>query len=107
MWQAYLKEREGMDVLETEHGFLSYKITNDECYIKDIYVAEAHRKSGMASAMADKVAEVAKGKGCKWLTGSVSPPAEESHASLLVLIAYGMKLIKSDKDIVYLAKRID
>lgn len=106
MWNAYLKEREGKEIYECSRGFVTYKILGDECYIVDIYVLPEHRKDKVASLMADNVAEIAKGLGCKWLTGSVSPPANGSHTSMLVLIAYGMKLQKAEKDIIFFAKEI-
>jgi GNAT superfamily N-acetyltransferase len=106
LYAPYLKEREALDTLETPHGFALYKIQGDECYIQDIYVVPEKRKSHVATQMADAVAEIARGKGCKWLTGSVSPSANNSHASLLVLLHYGMKLQKADKDIIYFSKRI-
>lgn len=106
MYPEYLREREGIDALETPHGFSLYKIQGDECYLQDIYVVPEKRKSHVATQMADAVTEIAKAKGCKWLVGSVSPAANNAHASLLVLISYGMKLQKADKDIIYFAKGI-
>jgi GNAT superfamily N-acetyltransferase len=106
MYPAYLKEREGFDTVSTDTGFATYKITGDECYLRDIYVTPEHRKDGVASALADAVCEIAKNRGCHWLVGSVSPAANNSHASLLVLIAYGMRLKKAEQDMVYFYKRI-
>jgi ribosomal protein S18 acetylase RimI-like enzyme len=105
-YSQYLKEREGLETLETLHGFALYKIQQDECYIQDIYVLPDKRRSGVASQMADAVAERAKSKGCRWLVGSVSPAANNAHTSLMVLIHYGMKLQKADKDIIFFAKEI-
>jgi GNAT superfamily N-acetyltransferase len=106
MFSTYLKEREGLDTLEFDHGFISFRINKDECYIKHIYVEQEHRKSGYASQMADAVAEIARAKGCHWLTGSVSANAEGAHASLLVLLGYGMKLVKADSNMIYFGRAI-
>ena len=103
----YLKEREGKEVLETEDGFVTFQISGAECYIQDIYVVPEKRQSRVATVLADCVKDIALAKGCTWLSGSVSPSTSNSHKSLLVLLGYGMKLVKSDKDIVYFAKRID
>lgn len=104
---AYLKEREGLEVLsEPGLGFVTYKIQDGECYLQDIYVVPEKRKSGMGSVLANVVADRAKRAGCEWLVGSVSPSAAGSHDSLLILLAYGMTLKKAEKDMVYFAKRI-
>lgn len=105
-YKNYLKEREGLETLETPHGFSLYKIQGDECYLQDIYVVPEKRKSHVATQMADAVLEIARAKGCKWLVGSVSPATNNAHASLLILISYGMKLQKADKDIIYFSKRV-
>jgi predicted GNAT family acetyltransferase len=106
LYSEYLLERENKHVLETSEGFAVYKFIGQECYIVDIYVKPYLRKEGVASKLADRVAEIARGNGCKWLSGSVSPPAKNSHDSLLVLLAYGMKLLRSDKDILFLGKEL-
>lgn len=106
LYSEYALEREDIETLEIPQGFVTYKITGDEAYIKDIYVKSECRKDGYASRLADQISEIAKGRGCHWLIGSVSPAANGSHASMLVLIAYGMRLTRADKDIIYFSKRI-
>lgn len=106
MYTDYIKEREGLEVLETESGFIAYKIGGKECYIKDIYVLPEKRQSRVASDMADLVTSRAKEQGCEFLTGSVCPSANQAHRSLLVLLGYGMKLLKAEKDMIYFVKRI-
>lgn len=105
-YQAYLREREGKEILECPEGFATYRVLGEECYLIDIYVKPEFRLSGIAKSIANDVCSIAKESGCKWLTGSVSPPAKGSHESLLVLLAYGMKLLRSEKDLVYFVKEI-
>lgn len=88
----YLKEREGYDSLITDEGFAVYKIMGQECYIKDIYVHPDYRKKGVASELADAIAEIAKQKGCKTLIGSVSTDCGNPTDSTKVLLAYGMTI---------------
>ncbi len=90
--QRYLKEREDFDCLLTDEGFASYKITGEECYIRDIWVEPDFRKTGAASAMADIITAIAKKSGCKFLSGSVLVTANHSTESTMVLLAYGFKI---------------
>jgi ribosomal protein S18 acetylase RimI-like enzyme len=98
MYAEYLKEREGKDILQHEHGFAIYGfncvpgVDFPHCYLQDIWTAPALRKSGVARSMADKIAQMAKDKGIRIMFGSVDGNAKGAHASLQVLIAYGMKL---------------
>lgn len=88
----YLKEREGFDSIITDEGFACYRISGEECYIKDIWVAPDFRKSHIASKMADQITWIAKKSSCKFLTGSVAIGANNPETSIKVLLAYGFKL---------------
>lgn len=89
---AYLKEVEDFDSIVTEGGFASYRISGEECYIKDIWVSRDFRNRDIASVMADQISELAKKLGCKYLSGSVSTLAKNPTASTKVLLAYGFKI---------------
>jgi len=104
----YFEEREGFFIMETEEAFASYKITEEQCYIKDIYVLPEHRKDGIASNLADKIVEKAKRHGCTMLVGSVSPEANGATNSMKVLLCYGLKLshINKDEGLIIMAKEI-
>lgn len=106
-WADYIKERENVEVLETNEGFATYQIKGLECYIRDIYIAPGHRGSKLVYKLADQIVKIAKEKGCKYLTGSVCPSANNCHISMLVLINYGMKLHSSINNLIYFIKLID
>jgi predicted GNAT family acetyltransferase len=106
LFAQYIREREGKEIVETENGFATFFYTGEYCYIEDIYVKPELRKSGLASELANQISEIAKNKGVKKLLGSVSPKATGADASMRVLLAYGFKLLSSDKDLIYFEKEI-
>lgn len=89
---AYIKEIEDFDSIVMDIGFASYRISGDECYIRDIWINPDYRKSGVASSIADRIAEIAKQQGCKFLTGSVSINIKDPTTSAKVLLAYGFAI---------------
>lgn len=101
---AYLKERENVDTIETREGYATYVISGDECYIRDIFVLSQFRRQRFASSIADRIAKIATGNGCKFLTGSVCPSTSGATASLNVLIGYGMKLYSSQDNLIIFKK---
>lgn len=107
LYASYLNELIGRQVLETPKGLVIYSINGPECVIHDIYVCPEYRENREATALADQVKVIAKERGCEWLIGSVTPAANNSHRSLLVLLGYGMKLLKTDGNVVYFGKRIN
>jgi len=112
MYAAYLRERENKEILEHDHGFTVYGyncvpgVDFPHLYIQDNYVDPGHRKSGIARTMADKIAAQAKAAGFKTMLGSVDANARGAHESLLVLIAYGMKLFSVSDSIIWMSKEI-
>lgn len=106
LYKNYLKEREGLEVVETYQGFATYKFRGADCYIQDIYVLPEYRKFGVASHLADEIAELAKKAGINVLTGSVDTRAESAETSAKVLTAYGMKPYVKEGFVAYYAKEI-
>lgn len=107
MYADYLKERLGDGLVETPHGFATYRFTDEKsCYIVDIYVDPAHRKKGIAGDLADHITEIAKARGCTRLLGSVVPSSHGSTDSVRVLLAYGMRLDSSANDFILFRKDI-
>lgn len=106
MYLDYVKEREGFETLETEHGFAIFKIKGEECYIKEIYVKKEFRKEKRASSMADKIAAEAKAEGCKILSGSVSLECGDPTASIQVLLAYGFKVYQFHSNLLWFVKHL-
>ena len=94
MYASYIREHRNDEIIETEHGFVTYRYLNEgkTVYIVDIFVMRDFRKTKEASNMADAVVEKAKALGAKELIGTVVPTAKNSTDSLKVLLAYGMEL---------------
>lgn len=107
MYMGYIKERENKECIEFPSlGFITYKFFGSECYIADIYVVPQARRSSAARRMADKVADIARDRGCTILTGSVCPTANGSKTSMEVLRRYGMEVARAEHDIIYFSKRL-
>lgn len=107
MFADYFKEFYNDHTYQNEFGFAVYRYLGDgQVYIVHIYVVPKARKSGMASAIADKVGEIAKGQGCREILGSVVPSAPHSSTSLKVLLGYGMELKKIQDGMLIFSKEI-
>lgn len=107
LYADYIKEREDKDIVENDNGFATFKIfDNGECYLQDIYVVPAQRKSGLATEMADKVVSIAKENGCKTLIGSVCSDDKHATRNMKVFLTYGMQIHKVIGNMIFLNKDI-
>ena len=106
MYPAYLKEREGVDVLEKPYGFATYKFRENDCYIVDIYVTPEKRRLGLASQLADEISEIARASGYRVLTGSVDVRDKRHGENAATLLAYGMRPYTQEGYITYFVKEL-
>ena len=106
LYARYLLEREDLHTLEEEYGFASYKFGDDYVYITDIYVLSDIRQKGLASALADKIAEIASKNGKTRLIGSVDVSANNCTESAKALLGYGFKLHNVEQNLIYFVKEI-
>lgn len=97
----YRKEREDIDTMEFESGFITYRLFPNECYIVDIYVRPDVRRSGYGSMMADEVKKFAKKQGYQILTGSVDTRLPSAMKSDEVLQRYGFKKLRDEGPMTY------
>lgn len=109
LYGKYVKERENREIVETDHGFATFQYCgyeNTECYIIDLYVLPDHRKKGVASQLADRIAEMAKEKGCQYLSGSVDPTANGATDSVKTLLAYGFDVAAVSEKLIWFKKEL-
>lgn len=107
LYSDYIKELRGDHCLEDEHGFATYRYVDNFCYIVDIYVVPEKRKDKIASKYADKIAEIAKAKGCTHIYGSVDVTQKDPTRSLKVLLYYGFEYAFTEGNGIYFKKGLD
>lgn len=109
LYGQYIKERGGVDILEDDHGFATFKfIDKDTCYIVDIFVVKEMRRNNKASDYAKEIEIIAKERGCKYMLGSLSTFATNFNASEALMKANGYKFkeTNSKKNMVYYLKEL-
>lgn len=106
LYGQYIFETKNKEIVESDKGFATYFPVSDGLYIEEIFVHPDYRKTGEASALADQIADIARQKGYKKVYGSVCPSANNSTASLMVLISYGFKLHEAGPNAVILVKEV-
>jgi len=106
LFAAYIKERENEEVLMSAHGFATYKLEPEYVYITDIYVVPEKRQSGLASELANKIANRAKSHSVNMLIGSVDLNANNPDQSIKALHGYGFKFNHQDGSMLYFKKEI-
>lgn len=106
LYGEYIYERENKFILETTEGFLTYSFEGENCYLQDVFVSKQHRNKKVCFEMCDRVTEIAKNHGCKFLLGSVVPSVPGATESMKMMLAYGSKIDSCANNFILLKKEI-
>ena len=110
LYADYLKEREGLETIESAagDGFLTYTVTEEYLYIVDIYTKPEARRTGAATKLEAMAAAVARSCGLSHLMGSVALNVEGVAVSLKMMInrGYTFQSFNAEKQIMYFLKGI-
>lgn len=108
LYASYVQERTNDVVIEEEHAFATYRYLDGgtSIYLVDIFVDRDHRKSHIATDLADRVARMGRNHGCTEMIGTVSLDAKNATTSLKVLLAYGMELKSAGPGFIVLRKEL-
>jgi hypothetical protein len=109
LYAEYLEEKTNDQIIETDEGFITYRIIADSIYIIDIYIKpefrNKHNATKLAQMVIDKyVTKVNEQRAITKLIGSVIPSSKNSTESMKVLLAYGMTLKNASQDFIVFEK---
>lgn len=106
LYARYIAEREGFSIIENEHGFATFIVSGDTIYLRDLYVVPEKRRSNVATELVDDVCMVGRTYKCKILTGSVSVKAFTATESLKAVLAYGMRVLGIQGELITFEKEL-
>lgn len=101
LYRDYIKERNGWDLIETDDGFVAYRIEFTEGapavgYIQEAYVAPYAREKGVCREMMDQVCKMVKEAGGTVLFATICPYATGANDVLRMAMKYGFTLCNVD-----------
>lgn len=107
LWADYVREREGLEVIEKDYGFICYKFfLPNECFIQALYIRPEDRVNGKGSELEEEVGKMAIAKGCGLLTCKIDHLNTNSTLSLKAILARGFQIVSADKQVIYCAKEL-
>lgn len=104
----YIKEKDGIETIETPVGFITYKFLDDgkTVYIFDCYIKPKSRGQGHCWKFVNIVECKAKEKGYTTNLTSVQLSIPKASRNILTYMGYGYEIISAKDGIVYLSKEI-
>lgn len=96
LYEQYIKERENLDVIKTDRGFVIYRMKFPNCLINDIFIKKEFRQDGHASFLANQVFEICKGAGIKTVYCQTDERANGHEVSRVAIENFGFEFFKQD-----------
>lgn len=93
-YREYLFEREGIETIETDFGFVHYKSDSDSMLISDMYIAKDRRGDKLSHKLADHVFLIAQERNCKNVFCQVDIRANGVEESMKTILSYGFKVYR-------------
>jgi GNAT superfamily N-acetyltransferase len=105
-YSDYIKEREGYECIENDRGFITFVVSANICYIRDIYVVRSDRGMGVAKGLLSQVTDLAKSRGVNVLGATVCTTTNGVENSMSGLLYQGFKYSHAEGNLLFFKKEI-
>ena len=103
----YIEELEGLEIIESNRGFATYKIEGDELWVYDVFVRPDYRGCGIAKRYFDQLEEIAKENDCKYMVTLTNTNNNAWEKSTKMLTEHGYEPFDmTDKGTIFLKLEI-
>jgi hypothetical protein len=98
LYAAYIKEREGKEVLFDDNAFIVYKIYGKEISLIDIFISKEKRNTFALKTVFKKLLKVIKDNDIETAYGYTDPNTIGWEKSERMMINYGFKKMECEGD---------
>lgn len=106
MYAEFIKEREGLDLIETNAGFLTFKIVGGECFIANMFIRPSERGSQLCEELLSNLFDYAMTRKCEVVTGNIHLNDKGCNRTLRAALKNGFNLVKAEHGVLLIAKRM-
>lgn len=106
LYAKYISQRSGFKVLEDKTGFIIYKITNDECFIVDMFVEDFFRQKGKGKELVDTLSDLARFEKCTFVSAHIHLFDNNANNTLHAALHTGFKVVRAENGILTIIKNL-
>lgn len=105
-YKKYIFEREGMKLIESEHGFVSYGVDRNHLYIGDMYVEPQYRANNIARRFIEILNEIAKKEKCTQIIARIRIADRGRSVTMAASLKVGFQIHSIDRDSIIISKAV-
>lgn len=98
LYERHIKEREGLELLEDDWGFTTYRCSGEECFMSDFHVSKEARGSNHSRQLLSELCKLATDSGCKYISANVDLRDPGANHTLAVALHLGFKVSRAGND---------
>jgi GNAT superfamily N-acetyltransferase len=106
LYATYIKDRRGLEILENEFGFLTYKFAGEECFIAEMCIDPRKRTAGHGRSLVSQLEEMAKAAGCKYVSANIDINSGGANTILLASLLCGYEVRASNGNALLVIKEL-
>ena len=107
MYEQYIKERENLDTIKTDKGFICYRINFPHCWINDCFVSKEYRQDGHATFLVNQIFEICKQAGVEDVLCQTDERAIGVQLSRLAILNFGFEEVKKDGPLIFYRMEVE
>lgn len=96
LYEQYIKERENLDCIKTDRGFITYRINFPTCFVADCFVVEKNRHEKHATFLMNQVFEICKQAGVVDVYCQTDERANGYKIPVYAVLNFGFDLVEKD-----------
>jgi GNAT superfamily N-acetyltransferase len=106
LYAEYLSERMDGEILESEKGFITYKVNGTECFIIDMFVSKKYRSASFGRDFINELCDIALQRGCNIITANVHLWDKGHDNTLIAAFKTGFKISNAENGVLIIYKKI-
>ena len=107
LYADYIKARQGLELLETNSCFLTYKIDGEECFIANAYTKPSARGNREMGGLISRLEVLVKEQGAKYTTAIIDLADGQASKTLLASLKAGFSLLRNNGNTIIIIKYIN
>lgn len=106
MYAQYIKERENVELIQRDWGFVTYKVEPEYIFIQDMFVVPEERQNGRGVQLEAEVITLAKKLDFKFIIASVDERANFAETMKNIMSDLNYKKVARDGSLIYYKKEV-
>lgn len=107
LFAEYYKERQQLETIVTDYGFITYGIHEEKALLGDIFVLREYRGTSKALEIFNTFLDKAKEANCKHIFANFSVADKAASKNLTTCLRRGFKIINADNQVITVSKEIN